>query len=314
MIRRLSPLVVPIAAVLAFAAGCCSTPPRRDVAYVAPPPVAAPCDRCAVPAIPPRYGPPPAGAVPAVPPGAVYTPPAIPPAAPAAVPVPGQVAAPAAPPAAVVQGSYNAPATSENPAAQEPTVRLSPPELSTPGPGQSSEPPLATQAPSVTEKKQTQEPVSTAPLDIPQFAMVRERVAAGLQPFPDGVVWLKDHGYRTVLHVRAPGSDDAAARRQFEKYGIRYLSLNADPRSLTKEDVDRFNKIVTDEGNLPLFVYDKDASVAGGLWYLHFRLVEGWSDEKAREAAAKLGFRQDTDDSHRTMWIAVQKLLEANGR
>jgi protein tyrosine phosphatase (PTP) superfamily phosphohydrolase (DUF442 family) len=318
MFRRLSPLLFLIAA------SCCSTP-RREVAYVAPPVAPPPCNRCAVPAIPPQYGPVPvpAAAVPAVPAGPVYTPPAIPPAA--AVPgpgaIPGQVAAPgpvagAVTPGAVVQGSYNAPATNANPSpAQEPYVRLAPPELSAPGPAPTAEPPLATQQPpSVTDKREPPQASTLAPVDIPQFAQARDRVATGLQPFPDGVAWLKDHGYRTVLHVRAPGTDDAAARRQFEKYGIRYLSLDADPRTLTKADVDRFNRVVTDEANLPLFVYDKDASLTGGLWYLHFRIMEGWSDEKARAEAGRLGFRQEQDDTHRTMWIAVQKLLEANGR
>jgi protein tyrosine phosphatase (PTP) superfamily phosphohydrolase (DUF442 family) len=157
-------------------------------------------------------------------------------------------------------------------------------------------------------------PTSASPIDIPQFAVVRSNVATGLQPFPDGVAWLKGHGYRTVLHVRAPGRDDSAARRQFEKYGLRYLTLDAGAATLSKETVDTFNRIVADESNLPLFVYDKDASLTGGLWYLHFRLVEGWSDEKARTEATRLGFRQEQDDNHRTMWIAVQKLLEANGR
>ena len=58
---------------------------------------------------------------------------------------------------------------------------------------------------------------------------------------------------------------------------------------------------------LPLFVFDRDGSVAGGLWYLHFRLVEKLSDEKARAEAARLGFRED--GASRTMWIAVQNYL-----
>src|SRR5438309_2321456 len=79
---------------------------------------------------------------------------------------------------------------------------------------------------------------------------------AGQQPFPAGAACLREHGYRTVLHVRAPGTDDAAARRQFEKYGLRYLTLEVSPQTLTKELVDRFNQIVNDEANRPLFVYD----------------------------------------------------------
>jgi protein tyrosine phosphatase (PTP) superfamily phosphohydrolase (DUF442 family) len=218
----------------------------------------------------------------------------------------------------VVQGSYNLPPASvpSTAGAQDATVRLAPPELSTPGPAQSAEPPQAPPAP-VTPPlapSERREPTSAAPIDIPQFAVVRDMVATGLQPFPDGVAWLKAHGYKTVLHIRPAGSDDAAARRQFEKNGLTYLSLEGDPRTLKKQSVDEFNRIVGDKSLLPLFVYDKDASVAGGLWYLHFRLVEGWTDEKARAEATRLGFHQDEDDNHRTMWIAVQKLLSENGR
>jgi hypothetical protein len=155
---------------------------------------------------------------------------------------------------------------------------------------------------------------TAAPIDIPQFAIARPKVANGLQPFPDGVLWLKENGYRAVLHVHAAGVDETAARRQFEKYGLRYIGLEAEPKSLTKATVDSFNRLVSDEANQPLFVYDKDASVTGGLWYLYFRLMEGYSDEKARGEAARLGFRLEQDDRHQTMWIAVQKLLEANGR
>jgi protein tyrosine phosphatase (PTP) superfamily phosphohydrolase (DUF442 family) len=158
--------------------------------------------------------------------------------------------------------------------------------------------------------KEEREPTPPLPVDIPQFAMAKPRVAGGQQPFPDGVAWLKSHGYRTVLHVRLPGEDDAAARRQFEKHGLRYLSLEVSPARLTKEVVDRFNRLVADESNLPLFVYDKDSSLAGGLWYLHFRLAEGAPDEKARAEAARLGFKQDQDDEHRTMWIAIQNFLK----
>jgi len=31
---------------------------------------------------------------------------------------------------------------------------------------------------------------------------------------------------------------------------------------------------VREEGDLPMFVYDRDGAVAGGLWYLHFRTAE----------------------------------------
>jgi protein tyrosine phosphatase (PTP) superfamily phosphohydrolase (DUF442 family) len=146
-------------------------------------------------------------------------------------------------------------------------------------------------------------------VDIPHFAIALPRVASGQQPFPDGVSWLQSHGYRAVLHIRAPGEDNSAARRQFEKFGLRYLSLEVSPRTLTREIAAQFGRLVTNESNLPLFVYDKDGGSAGGLWYLYFRLNDKVDDLRARAEAQRLGFNQDRNDSHRDMWLAIQALL-----
>jgi protein tyrosine phosphatase (PTP) superfamily phosphohydrolase (DUF442 family) len=157
--------------------------------------------------------------------------------------------------------------------------------------------------------KETQEP-PILPADIPQFAFVTKGIASGQQPFPDGVKWLKDHGFTTVLHVRAPTeTDNVAAKRIFEGRGMTYISLEVSPQTLTKEVVDRFNQILADENNRPLFVFDKNSALAGALWYIHFRTVDGMTDEKARAEAMRLGFKQDQDDAQRDMWIAVQNYM-----
>lgn len=196
-----------------------------------------------------------------------------------------------------------------------PTVRLLPP-----GPRRESarvpqdstkEPPIASvpekPAPKVEEERDRETP---APIDIPGFALARPNVATGLRPFPDGIDWLKARGYKAVLHLRAPGEDNTAAQREFEKRGLRYLSLEVSPARLTKELYEEFVKVVTDTKNHPLFVYDKDSSVAGGLWYLYFRVQQKQPDEKARAEAERLGLRFDDDVEHKTMWLAVQTLLK----
>ena len=112
-----------------------------------------------------------------------------------------------------------------------------------------------------------------------------------------------------MLHVRAPGEDDAAARRQFEKHGLRYLSLEASPNTLSAAVVQEFNRIVADESDRPLFVYGTDGAVVGGLWYLYFRTAENTSDETAQSQAARLGLRPDEGGEQRTMWVAIQNYL-----
>jgi protein tyrosine phosphatase (PTP) superfamily phosphohydrolase (DUF442 family) len=154
--------------------------------------------------------------------------------------------------------------------------------------------------------RETQEP---PPVDIPQYTVVAGRVASGQQPFPDGIAWLQTKGYRTVLHLRAPGEDGTAARKQFEKRGLQYVSLEVAPGALTKELVDQFKSLVADETNLPLFVYDRDGALTGGLWYLQFRL-NGVPDDKALADASRLGFRPDQDDDHKAMLRAARDLLD----
>jgi protein tyrosine phosphatase (PTP) superfamily phosphohydrolase (DUF442 family) len=159
--------------------------------------------------------------------------------------------------------------------------------------------------PQVREEK----PTPALPADIPQFAQAKKGVYTGLQPFLGGVVWLKERGYKTVVQIRLPNETDTAAQRVFESRGIKYVSISVSPTTLTREVVERFNNVVKDEANHPLFVFDRDGSLAGALWYLHFRLVDNLPEDKARAEAVRLGFKEDQDGPHRTMWIAVQKYL-----
>jgi protein tyrosine phosphatase (PTP) superfamily phosphohydrolase (DUF442 family) len=152
--------------------------------------------------------------------------------------------------------------------------------------------------------------VTSLPVGIPQFAMVRDQVATGLKPLVDGGLdWLQANAYRTVLHIKEPGQDDAADRQQVERHGMKYQSLDVSPQTLSPAVVDQFNRIVADSSNYPIFVYDRDGMAAGGLWYLYFRMVERDSDSVARSRAARVGLREGESGPHREMWLALQKLL-----
>jgi protein tyrosine phosphatase (PTP) superfamily phosphohydrolase (DUF442 family) len=147
------------------------------------------------------------------------------------------------------------------------------------------------------------------PVGIANFAEAVPEVASGQRPKLEGLDWLKDRGYKAVLQVRAPGEDGDGDRRLMEIRGLKYITLEVSPRTLKPELVDQFNKIVADAANRPLFVYDNDGSLAGALWYLHFRTADKLPDEEARKKAAALGLKEDGDGARREMWIAVQKYL-----
>lgn len=301
--------------VLGVLPSCCCKKNGR-VNYVGPRPGSGPCDRCAANGpMPPRYvpntGPVPGAPVPAgvavPPPGSVVAPPTAPvPFAPGATASPGGLAPPSQ---AIQQNNYIPPGAPPAPTPPPAVsgVQLEQPEATTPNTESRSYTPQTPEPPMARDNRGAS-PV--LPVDIPQFAAVKTNIASGQEPFAGGIDWLKSHGYRTALHIRSPGEDDSAARKQFEQRGLRYLSLELSPQTLSRQSVDPFNRMVGDANNLPLFVYDKDGSLAGALWYLYFRLVDHATEAKAREEAERLGFKQERSDAHLKMWLAVQNLLK----
>lgn len=153
-------------------------------------------------------------------------------------------------------------------------------------------------------------PTGTLPVGIPDFANVRDQVSVGRRPALDeGLDWLEKNRYKTVLHLRLPGENGDADRKQAEKRGLRYVSIEANPRLLTRETVDEFLRIVGDRSEQPLFVYDQTGAVAGAMFYLVFRTVDQDSPEVAQVRASRLGLQPDRSDIHREMWQAVQAYL-----
>jgi protein tyrosine phosphatase (PTP) superfamily phosphohydrolase (DUF442 family) len=152
---------------------------------------------------------------------------------------------------------------------------------------------------------------STAlPVGIPQFAHVTPKISAGLRPaLDDGLGWLQTNKYRTVVHIRLPGEKDDADREHAEKHGLKYSSFEVSPNLLAKETVDEFFKLLRDPEQQPVFVYDRDGALTGGLWYLWFRLVEEAPADVARIRARSLGLREDREGAHRDMWQTAQKYL-----
>lgn len=156
----------------------------------------------------------------------------------------------------------------------------------------------------------SKQPATSLPGGIAQFTQVTPKISAGLRPaLEDGLDWLQAKSYRTVLHVRLPGENEDADRKEAERRGLKYQSLEVSPNLVTKETVDDFFKLLRDPDRQPVFVYDRDGALAGGLWYLWLRVIEEMPDDVARIRARSLGLREDREGAHRDMWQSVQKYL-----
>ena len=235
------------------------------------------------------------------------------PAAPQAVPqAPG---APVPVPAAI--RGYEPPLATPAPPSWRPSadggIRLAPPEDTLSGPTQAGArlqvPDLSPPPPRPSNLGEEGAPTPLLPAGIPQFAIAKDQIAVGLKPMLDGIDWLSQNGYRTVLHLRQPGEDDAAERKLFEMRGFKFLSLELSPQTLSRASVDEFNRIVGERANLPLFIYDTSGVLTGSLWYLHFREAMRLSDEDARTRATRLGLKETPNGLQREMWLAIQNFL-----
>ncbi len=151
-------------------------------------------------------------------------------------------------------------------------------------------------------------PTPSLPVGISGFAAARERVTVGRRPLLQGLDWLQARGYRTVLYVRRTSEDDSSDQQQVTARQMRYVSLNV-ALPLSRDVVDQFKQIVNDTGNYPLFVYDLDGSLAGGMWYLYY-LQEGANETAAFDKASQLGLKKGPDEACKQMWSAIEQFLE----
>src|SRR6202011_1218025 len=98
--------------------------------------------------------------------------------------------------------------------------------------------PPPTSAKPIVREERDQSPA--LPVGIPQFTHAKDQIATGLRPSIDGLDWLKENKYQTVLHLREPGEDNTADKKQVTKRGLNYLSLEVSPATLSPTVVKEF--------------------------------------------------------------------------
>jgi tyrosine-protein phosphatase SIW14 len=127
---------------------------------------------------------------------------------------------------------------------------------------------------------------------IPRFAEIEPGLARGGQPSEDGLRFLGERGYRTVISFRKnPGE-----RRILERMGIHYVEIpmraglfGAAPP--THEDVNRFLSIVSDSSRRPVFFHYRHGKDRTGAMAAIYRIeASGCTHEQALREMRAFGF------------------------
>ena len=126
---------------------------------------------------------------------------------------------------------------------------------------------------------------------IKRFVAVDLKLAGGSAPATDGLKWLVDKGYRTVLDLREPSEVPSSFITDVTNLGLRYVALPISLKTIDRAHVDRFHFEIAAGEARPLFFFDSDGTRAGALWYIRRIADERIDQQIARREAEELGFR-----------------------
>ena len=156
----------------------------------------------------------------------------------------------------------------------------------------------------------SRQPKQNQPRGLPGYHDVagRSKVATGQRATLDGLDWLKDNNYKTVVYLHESTNDLDSARTLIEDRGLRFVPIDVQPMNLASA-YDQFVKVVNVPSSQPVYVSDEDGQLAGALWYLTFRMADLRGYDTARILATGLGLPSNVGEDQKQWWLAIQNVL-----
>lgn len=131
--------------------------------------------------------------------------------------------------------------------------------------------------------------------DIPNFAVVNERLYRGGQPEPDDFARLKELGIHTVINLREDPHQHSQEEIAVKEAGLNYVGLHMNPFFKPKaEEIKQFLATVTNPQNQPVYLHCLHGQDRTGMCVGIYRMVvEGVDFKTAYEEMRALGFHQE---------------------
>jgi protein tyrosine phosphatase (PTP) superfamily phosphohydrolase (DUF442 family) len=145
--------------------------------------------------------------------------------------------------------------------------------------------------------------------DVPRLLCLDESFATGGQPRDQAYIKAAGAGFRSVLSLRTAGEgvDLARERVQVESSKMRYFNIPVNSSSPRPEQADEFLRIARDKSNHPMLINCASANRVGAFMMILRVVEQGWSEEKARDEAAKIGLTGEELKKFAKDYIAQQK-------
>lgn len=124
---------------------------------------------------------------------------------------------------------------------------------------------------------------------IRRFAGVESKLAGGSLPNADGLDWLAEKGYKTILDLREENEISPTFISDVSRRGMRYVALPITLATMDQERLKRFQFEIGLADSRPLYFFDTDGNRAGMLWYVQRITADGVDDQVAQRDAEELG-------------------------
>lgn len=146
---------------------------------------------------------------------------------------------------------------------------------------------------------------------IPNFAEIRTGLSRGGQPTKEGIHFLRDKGYRTVISFRSNPSEREAVLGSgmgYVEIPMRAGIFGATPP--TEEQVRLFLSVVKDSSRYPVFIHCRRGKDRTGVMSAIYRIEAcGWTSDEAIEEMRAFGF----SDHYRGLMRFVQTYARPRG-
>jgi len=124
---------------------------------------------------------------------------------------------------------------------------------------------------------------------IRRSASVAPTLGGGSVPSVEGLEWLKEKGYRTFVDLRHGTEVEPTFADAVNDRGMVYISLPILASRLEPTRLARFDDLIAQSENRPLYFCDADGTRAGLVWYLHLRVTGGEDPRSAAQKAEEVG-------------------------
>lgn len=147
------------------------------------------------------------------------------------------------------------------------------------------------------------------PVGIENFTRLDEGLYVSRRPDLEGLDWLQQQKFATVIYLRQSQDDDTSDQRQAEKRGLQYSSYIIAAETINLAIIKEISNTLADPKQRPLLIYDREGSLVGTVWYLHLRTVDGLNHDEALTKARPLGLNPEGTPQQRSLAQAAKELF-----